>query len=458
MFRLFRVEDARALLILAIPVFLAQLAQMSMGFVDAVVAGRASATDMASVAVASSFWIPTTLFGQGILMAITPLVAQARGAGAHEGLGLYLRQGVWLALFISVCLMLALFGASLLLPSFSGIEGDLSRKTALYLRFILCGVPGLMLYCVFRAFLEGHGRTRPAMMAGFIGLLLHIPANFIFVFGLFGFPALGGPGCGLASAIVCWVMAVIMFFSVRQASPHSIRSIRIGALRKSVAVRILRIGLPGACALLIETSSFLLIALLIAPLGAVVVAGHQVALNVSGLLFVIPLSIGSATTIRVGVCLGEGDLLHARRTHRTAIGLILLLAMLSASGLLLFRNSLAMVYSKEVAVISLAAMLLIFAAIYQFSDAVQLVTVSALRGYNDTRAIFAITFISYWLVSFPLGCALALTSWLTPAPLGAAGFWISLIVGLSCAALLSTIRLKSLEKLSPEAIQAKINR
>ncbi len=452
-------EDARRFVVLALPVFLAQVAQLSMGFVDTVVAGRAGAADMAAVAVGASFWMPGVLFGQGLLMAITPLVAQTLGAGekggARDGVEVYLGQGLWLALALGLLLM-AVFGAvALALGAWRALDPRLAALAAGYLGYIAWGAPGMMLYCMLRAFLEGHGRTRPAMVAGFVGLALNIPLNFVFVFGLLGMPALGGAGCGLASAIVCWVMAGVMLLPVRRLSPGFPRREPVIA---RVMLRLARIGLPGAFALLMEVSVFAVIAVLLAPLGAAVVAGHQVALNVSGMVFIVPLSLGSAATILVGSRLGRGDQPGARRAHRVALGLGVGLACVSAALVLLFRYPLARVYTDNPDVIALAALLMVYNALYQISDAVQMTTICSLRGYNDTRAIFAMTFVSYWLIALPLGCLLGLTPYLAGRPLGAVGFWIAIIVGLSCAAVLSLLRLRALERLTPDALRAKISR
>ena len=452
---MFQAGEARRLLILAVPVFLAQIAQTSMGFVDTVVAGRASATDMAAVAVASSFWMPTILFGQGMLMAITPLVAQTLGAGAHKGVGRFLRQGMWLALLLAALLMAVIYGISLAVLDMHGVEPALARQTSAYLQAILWGLPGLMLYCALRAFLEGHGYTLPALLAGFIGLLVNIPLNIVFVFGYLGAPALGGAGCGVASAVVCWVMFLVMFIAV-ECVEH--QALRLEGIQLALIWRIMRIGLPGAFAMLVETLSFAIIAVLIAPLGTTVVAGHQVAMNVSGLIFMLPLSLGVATTIRVGNRLGEGNLVEARVVRWTALTIALGLSVLTASALLLFRRAIPLMYTTDAAVIALASTLLVYDAIYQFSDATQVVTMAALRGYNDTRAIFGIVFVSYWLISLPLGYSLGLTAWILPQPVGVAGFWIAIILGLTCAAALLLWRLARLEKLSPEAIRAKISR
>ena len=449
----FSLREARTLIVLATPVFLAQIAQTSMAFVDTVVAGRVSHTDMAAVAVAGSFWVPGTLFGLGLLMAITPLVAQSLGAGQKEGLGRFLRQGAWLAMALSALQMLFFYGVSHYITQMKSIDPELSQITARYLHAVIWGVPGFMLYGVQRAYLEGHGRTRPAMVAGIIGFLVNAPLNWILAFGEFGMPRLGGVGCGVATAVVCWLMCFILSFSVRRLNP---RAIRFESPIPQLIKRIGRIGLPGAFAMLVETSSFAIIALLIAPLGTIAVAGHQIALSVSGLIFMLPLSLGTATTIRVGLRLGQEKLAQAHTARLTSLWLGILVACCTAFLLYLLRFPIASVYNNNPEVIALAGMLMFYNALYQIPDSIQMVTLGALRGYNDTRAIFIVAFLSYWGVSLPVGYVLCFHGLPGMAALGVKGFWIGFIVGLFCSATLYMLRLAKLERLSPQELKAKL--
>lgn len=451
----FNPGEACTLIILAIPVFLAQFAQTCMGFVDTVVAGRVSHIDMAAVAVASSFWIPGTLFGLGLLMAITPLVAQSIGAGHKEGLGRFLRQGAWLALALSVLQMAFFYGVSRYITQMESIDPALSQITARYLHAVIWGVPGFMLYGAQRAYLEGHGRTRPAMIAGLTGLCVNAPLNWIFAFGEFGMPRLGGVGCGVATAVVCWLMCFILSFSVRRLNS---RAIRFEAPDPQLMKRITRIGLPGAFAMLVETSSFAIIALLIAPLGTIAVAGHQIALNVSGLLFMLPLSLGTATTIRVGLRLGQGNIAEAHSARMTSLYMATAIACGTAVLLYLFRFPIAGVYNNTPEVIALAGMLMFYNALYQIPDSIQMVTLGALRGYNDTRAIFIVAFLSYWGVSLPIGYILCFHGLPGIAAMGVKGFWIGFIVGLCCSSVLYLFRLGRLERLSPDTLKDRLAR
>ena len=455
MFRHFSKQEARNLVFLAVPVFLGQIAQIAMSFVDTVVAGRAGAVDMAAVAVATSFWIPGTMFGQGLIMAITPLVAQSLGAGNRMESRHFLRQGLWLAAAISLLLMAVFLVISKTITLWGTMDALLAKKTSEYLFAVLWGVPALMLFVVQRCFLEGHGRTRPAMVAGFVGLALNVPLNIIFVFGKFGLPAMGAPGCGVATAILFWFMAASMTFFVRRTDRPAFAAEKASA---AVLKRIVRIGLPGAFAMLNETAAFALIALIVSPLGVTPVAGHQIAINVSAFVWMCPFSIGSAATIRVGTLLGAGDVEGSKRARLTALTITLIMACVLAVLIYLVRHPVSALYTEDQAVIQMASLLLICEVFYQFPDGVQTNTLCALRGWNDTRAIFCISFIAYWVVSLPLGWVLCMTDWMTEKPLGVLGFWVALIVGLSVAAVLYLLRIHKLEHLSVDAMKKKIGR
>ena len=351
MFRHFSRQEARNLVFLAIPVFLGQIAQIAMSFVDTVVAGRAGTVDMAAVAVATSFWIPGTMFGQGLIMAITPLVAQALGAGNRIKSRHFLRQGLWLAAGISLLLMAIFMVISHTIPRWGTMDAMLAQKTSEYLFAVLWGVPALMLFVVQRCFLEGHGRTRPAMVAGFVGLALNVPLNIIFVFGKFGLPAMGAAGCGVATAILFWFMAAAMFFFVRHTDKNA------PALEKPSVVilkRLVRIGLPSAFAMLNETAAFALIALIVSPLGVTTVSGHQIAINVSAFVWMCPFSIGAASTIRVGTLLGSGNMEGAKSARLTALTITLAMACVLAVLIYLVRYPVAALYTGDQAVIQMA--------------------------------------------------------------------------------------------------------
>jgi len=451
--------EARQLLALAIPVILAQVAQTAMGFVDTIMAGAVSATDMAAVAVGTSIWLPAILFGHGVLLALTPTIAQLNGSGRRERIAEQLRQGFWLAFFLSLLIMLVLWNAGYFIRSMHDIDPLLAEKAEGYLHALLFGAPGYLFFQVMRNQCEGLSKTKPAMVLGFLGLMLNIPLNYIFIYGHFGMPALGGVGCGVATASVYWAMFFCMRFWVRRM--RSMRDIRAesrwSAPSRAILQRLTGLGLPVALALFFEVTLFAVVALLVSPLGIVNVAGHQIALNFSSLMFVLPLSLGVAATIRVGYRLGQGSTEQARVAAWTAQGVGVGMAVITAIFTVTFRHQIALLYNDNPAVVTLAAQLMLLAAIYQISDSIQVIGSGILRGYKDTRSIFFITFIAYWLLGLPSGYILALTDWVVPR-MGPAGFWCGFIVGLTSAAVMMLWRVRRLQQLPAALILTRASR
>ncbi|WP_397458242.1 MATE family efflux transporter [Pseudomonas asplenii] len=433
--------EMRNLLGLALPIIIAQLAHTAMGFVDAVMAGRVGPRDLAAVALGNSIWVPVFLLMTGILLATTPKVAQHYGAGTPAQIGPVVRQALWLALVVGLGAGLILYNAEPILHLMK-VDPELIGPCMDYLRGIGSGLPTVALYHVLRCCSDGMGRTRPSMVLGLCGLALNIPLNYVFIYGHLGVPALGGPGCGWATAIVMWVMLLGMAGWVRWAKVYQPSQVfsRFDWPQWSVIKRLLGIGLPIGIAVFAESSIFAVIALLIGSLGAHVVAGHQIALNISSLVFMVPYSLGMAITVRVGQALGRDQPREARFTAGVGVATALAYGCLSASLMLLFREHLATVYTSDPVVIQVATMLIVYSALFQFSDVIQVTAAGALRGYQDTRVTMILTLFAYWGIGLPVGYALGLTDWFG-APSGPSGLWEGLIVGLSCAAVMLSIRL-----------------
>lgn len=433
--------ELRSLLALALPIMIAQLATTAMGFVDAVMAGRVSPRDLAAVALGNSIWIPVFLLMTGTLLATTPKVAQRVGAGTFGEIGPLVRQALWLALVVGLSASLILINAEPILHLMK-VDPELIGPCMEYLHGIASGMPAVALYYVLRCFSDALGRTRPSMVMGLCGLALNIPINYVFIYGHLGVPAMGGVGCGWATAIVMWAMMLGMAAWTRWAPAYQSSQLfkRFDWPQWAVIKRLLGVGLPIGVAVFAESSIFAVIALLIGSLGATVVAGHQIALNISSLLFMIPYSLGMAVTVRVGQALGAGNPHQARFAAGVGLGAALAFALFSASLILLLRESIASIYTPDTAVIQVAAMLIVYAALYQFSDAIQVICAGALRGYQDTRVTMVLTLLAYWGIGLPVGYVLGLTDWFGPAS-GPSGLWEGLIAGLSCAALMLSIRL-----------------
>nr|WP_086938653.1 MATE family efflux transporter [Thaumasiovibrio occultus] len=433
--------ESKQLLRLAVPVFIAQVAQTSMGFVDTVMAGGVSPTDMAAVAVASSVWLPTLLFGLGILMALVPVISQLYGRSKTEDIPFQLQQGIYLALILSIPLMLVLDNAALIVSKME-IEEALSAKSIDYLRTIKWAMPGVLLFTVFKGYCEGLSKTTPAMVIGFIGLAANVPLNWIFVYGKFGMPQLDAVGCAVATVMVYWLMAFALMTYIRLV-PSLNKFKPFGEFHKpnlASLTRFFRLGLPVALSMFFEITLFACVAMFLAPLGSTIVASHQIAVNFSSLVFMLPLSIGIAVSIRVSHQIGAGNLDAAKVASHTAIMVGLVFASITATTSILMREKIAMVYNTDPVVVGLAGQLMLLAAIYQLSDATQVIAAGALRGYKDMNAIFVRTFISYWIVGMPTGYILGRTNLVVDA-MGPHGFWIGNIIGLTVAAILLGQRL-----------------
>ncbi|KAF1069575.1 MAG: Multidrug resistance protein MdtK [Pseudomonas citronellolis] len=434
--------ELQALLTLALPIMVAQLATTAMGFVDAVMAGRVGPRDLAAVALGNSIWIPVFLLMTGTLLATTAKVAQRFGAGEQPSTGPLVRQALWLALLVGPLAGATLWFLSEPVLRAMKVEEALIEPSLFYLRGIGCGLPAVALYHVLRCFSDGLGHTRPSMVLGICGLLLNIPVNYVLIYGHLGFPALGGPGCGWATASVMWFMLLGMLLWVNIARVY--RPSRLFAHwelpDRKVIGGLVSVGLPIGIAVFAESSIFSVIALLIGELGEKVVAGHQIALNFSGLAFMIPYALAMAVTVRVGQALGASRPRDARFAAVTGVGAALAWALVASSAMLVFREQIAALYTQDPQVLALAASLLVFSALFQLPDGLQVIAAGALRGYQDTRATMLITLFAYWGIGLPVGYSLGLAHWLQE-PTGPRGLWQGLIVGLTCAAVLLGIRL-----------------
>lgn len=439
-------RESKKLARLTGPILVAQLTQMLMGVVDTVMAGRVSATDLAAVSVGGSIWFPSTLLVFGLGLALAPIISHFDGANKRHKVANMVQQGFYASLIGSLLCVAVILSAPLILNAMA-VEDNFRTITLDYLGYLIWAVPALVLYMVLRNFCEGLSHTIPSLVIGIIGLLVNIPVNYILIYGKLGMPALGGAGCGLATAIVLWVMALGLLVYVLWAK----RFKAIGVFSQWFKPDwddiwyIVRLGFPIATAMFFEVSLFAAAALVIAPLGATMVASHQIALNISSLVYMVPLSLSMAVTLRVGFALGAGNPANAMLSHKLAT--IYGMTFAAVNGLIMWLAGgwLASLYTPDNAVINLAATLMGLAAIFTLSDTFQAVAMGTLRGYKDTKAVMLITFVSYWPFGLTIGILLSRTDLIVPA-MGAAGMWIGFIIGLSIAAVLLTWRLRKVSQ------------
>ncbi|MDP5148751.1 MATE family efflux transporter [Rheinheimera baltica] len=445
--------EARTILKLSGPIVLAQLTQTLMYFVDTVMAGRYSAVDMAAIAVASGLWFPVVMTMQGLLLALTPIVAQYYGSKQVKPVTHFTLQAMYLAMALAAMLFVLMLYVYVPIDLLN-MDETLRQKSLDYLYYVSFGLFPAAGYMVLRSMFEGIGNTKASMWISFVGILVNIPANYVFIYGKLGMPAMGGAGCGIATALVFLAMFIAMliygWFS-RSTTRYRSHPASYGVNLKDIW-QIVCIGTPIAFSIFFEVTLFACIPLAIVHLGPIMVAGHQIAQNYSGIVFMLPLSLGMATTIRVGHLVGQQNVQELKKAISTAIILAVLMSFVIASLTFVLRGSIATLYSPNADVIALAASLLILACFYQVSDAIQVVSACALRGMKVTKPVFFITLIAYWPIGFGLGAVLGLTHWLVE-PMGAHGFWIGIIVGLTVAAIMLTIILKrTLHRFSHETV------
>lgn len=467
--KFFSWAEVRNFYSIGLPIFIAQLTQTGMNFADTAMTGRFNAEDMAAVALAGAVWAPVALLGIGCLMALPALSAQMVGAGKREETAHLLRQGIWLTFLISLPLMAFFHFVSWHFTSF-GLEQKLADLAGGYLRALLWGLPGFMLFVNQRSFYEGFSRTRPAMIVGILGLCLNVPCNYILIYGKLGLPAMGAVGCGIASAVCYWFMALCMYIylrfdvSYRDLRPllsffqkRTINGAREQIFDRHLLWRAFVIGFPSAIALFFDVSLFAMSAIIISPYGTTTVAAHQIALNFGGLLFMAPLAIGMTCTIRVGYCLGGKNAAQARVVALTGLILAVSFCALECILTIILRRHIAMIYNEDPAVVALAITLLLFLGAYQVIDAVQMTGIGVLRGYNDTRIISIICFVAYMLIGLPLGFILSRTDLLVPA-MGAPGFWIAFLASLVFGASCYWLRVRYLFSLPPKEVFARVSK
>ncbi len=436
-------SQLKRLLLLSAPVVATQFSQMAMGVVDTLMSGHASAADLAAVAVGSSIWIPLILFFGGILTAITPTIAHFYGAGQYHLMGHSVRQAFWTGLVLSLIGFAVLYSIYDLFV-FMQVDPLILPIANHYLQAIAWGMPAIAGFFILRYLNEGMANIIPVMLTGIMGLLVNIICNYILIFGHFGAPELGGVGAGWATTITHWVMFFSLLLYIKNSSKFSPVQLFKQDFKPhpEELIRLIKLGLPIGIAFFVEGSVFSIIALFLASMGVVTVAAHQIALNFSSLIFILPLSLSISLTIQVGQNLGAGNHHLARATIKAGYMISLSIAFISAS--LIYNNAtaIAALYTSQPQVIKLASSLMIFTALYQFSDGIQLCSAGSLRGMKDTAVPMLLSIISYWIIGFPLGYTLALTDWLIP-PMGAQGFWIGLLTGLSISAILMTLRVFS---------------
>ena len=432
--------EFKQLIKIGIPIFGSQMSYMLMGATDTLIAGRASSADLAGLAVGNAFSTTLWMFVSGVIFSVTPIVAQLYGAKKYTEIGKKVREILWIALFLglSICLILMNIGLFLdLLP----IEEGITSISTEYLKAVSVGYAFITIFTCLRCYSEGMTLAKPVFYIAFGGMLLNIPLDLMFVYGWFGAPKLGGVGCGYATTIVSFVMMIALILYIYISKNYKKTELFSGYSPPSAETtkEVFKLGFPIGFGIFIELSMFSGAAIILGILGETVVASHSIAINIASLFFMVPLSIGLASATRVGNLIGEQNPRQAKVASYATIYMCILGAVINSVIIIVFRTSLVGIYTTDLLVIDLAVSLLIFAAIFQIPDGIQMGALGGLRGYKDTFIPMILLFISYWIFAMPIGYFLTNTGF--NKPLGAAGMWYGMIIGLTIFSFLSIGRL-----------------
>ncbi|CAM2807543.1 MATE family efflux transporter [Janthinobacterium lividum] len=428
---------------LAWPILIGQLATVGMGAADVAMTGHTNPEELAAVSLGAAIWSIVLVTVSGIMMAINTLVAHEIGAARHDRVPHIVRQSLWKALLVGLVACLLTNMAALVFDHLM-LEPAVAAKAKLFVHIISCALPPFAAYRALYGYSTSINQTKPVMVIALAALGLNILVNYLLIYGHWGMPKMGGVGCAVATTCCVWMMLLAMLAWIRIAPAYRATypfTHWEGPQLSSIGP-MLRLGLPIGVTYFAEVSAFGVISLLVARFGVIQVSAHQIALNFSSVVFMVPLTFGIALVTRVGHAVGEANLRRARFISWVGVAMSLTAAIVSATLITVFRHQIAQAYTSDPQVQALCAQLLLFAALFQLSDATQVATSCAIRGYKVTRQPMLIQLLAFWGFSLPIGYVLGLAPsgfiWSPAEPMGAAGFWIGLVTGLTVAAVLLT--------------------
>ena len=438
--------ELKVFISLAIPIYFSQLATHATGVIAAMMTGNYSTVDQAAVATGNMLFWPVFFGLGGSLFIVTAYVAQYYGAKKHDQIGPLLKQAFWLCIPLIILVSLYLAFADNLLNFFK-TPMEVQKITKNYLLGLMVGTPALFLFQPLKSFSEGITRPVPITIINLGMVTLSAFLNYVLIFGKFGFPELGGTGCGISFAVSAWsaliALTIYIYFSKPYKKANLFKNYHGPDIKK--IKEIFKLGFPiGAC-IFVEFGLFSGSGLLLSNLGENTIASHAIAMQVTTVTFMLPLSIGLAAAVRSGNLLGAGEFIRARFSSFFAIIIAVTLACFNFILLYNFGTLFASYFNTDPAVISLSGSLIFIAAFMQISDGISFTGQGALRGYKDTLAPLYIMIIAFWCFGLPIGYMLGLTDILLPSQ-GAKGMWIGLCFGVLLASLLVFLRLDKTTK------------
>jgi MATE family multidrug resistance protein len=447
--------DAARIARLAWPVFIGQLSVLAFSTVDTLLVARHSSQDLAALAVGAAAYISVFIGFMGVVIALGPIVGQLQGAGRLHEAGRQAHQAVWLALGLSALGSLVLvFPWPFLALAKAGPE--LESRVRPYLMALALALPASLLFTVYRGFNNAVSRPKAVMVLQLSGLALKIPCSTALVFGVpaLGIPALGVVGCGIATALAMWAQVLAAVIVTRRDPFYERYALWRGGLERPDGPALrqqLRLGVPMGLSILVEVTSFSMMAIFIARLGTTAVAGHQIAANLVALLFMMPLAIGNATSTLVAQRIGAQDLPDAHRLGWNGLRLGAAVATVMATAVVLAREPVLQLYTRDPAVLAVALPLVAWLLVFHVGDAVQAIAAFVLRAYQVARLPLVILAVSLWGGGLGGGLLLAFdtSGWVPPSLRGPTGFWVAAALSLVLAAVALCLLLAHLVRQRP---------
>ncbi len=421
---------------LAVPVMASQLGHVLVGVADNIMVGQVGYIPLAGASLGNAIFYFFMTFGLGVSFAITPLVGFADGQNDKKQCGQILRHGLIVNTILGILLFAIVMIAADYLHLF-GQEQAVVEQATPYMFVIGFSMIPFMIFQSFRQFSEGLSLTKAPMVVSVSMNILNIILNYILIYGKFGAPELGLVGAGIATLISRIIMAIVMVIYVLYS--HRFKPYLVGLGFKNLDFaeikNLLRIGLPTGLQFIFEVGAFSMAALMMGWIGATMQAAHQIAINMASISYMTVSGLGAAATIRVGNQLGKKQFKTMKKAALILIGMGTFCMVIFALVFIIFKNELPLLYNNNTEVVSIAASLLIIAALFQISDGVQVISLGALRGMKDVKIPTLISFFAYWVIALPLGYVLAFNY-----GYGAYGIWIGLFLGLTISAIWVFIR------------------
>ena len=426
---------------LALPIVVAQLGQILVQLADNIMVGRwggENALPLAAVSFGGQVAMLFFLFALGISMGLTPIVGALVGRGQRENTNPWLFNGLLLYLMGGLLLMLLQLAFQPLLYHL-GQPREVVDAALTYYRIMAYSIPFVMLFATFKQFLEGIGNTWISMVVLLGANLLNVFFNWLFIYGACGCPEMGVEGAALATflaRVVGPIVIVLIFIGTRWLRPY-IHGWHLRMFSMREMKRLIFIGLPIAGQMFLEAFAFVFTGIMMGWFGTIAISANQIMNTMGSCVFQIVLAMGAATTIRVSHCYGARDYHKMVMSAKAALHMVIIWNILAAVGFVLLRNQIPLLFTSNSEVASLAAVLLVCAATYQFFDGIQNVSIGILRGIQDVKIIPYISFLAYIVLNLPIGYFLAF-----PCGLGPKGLVLACTIGLGATAVLCLLRIQ----------------